>query len=421
MIKRDAAQRLIDLWTDFPVVLVSGARQVGKTTLVTHLARRLALAQQATLDHSGTRERAAEDPELFVEGLRVPAFIDEAQKSPTLFGAIKQQVDQNRRPGRFVLSGSANFLLLRRVSESLAGRAARLFLRGVSLRERLGRVGQPPHVMDCLKARSAKDLLARCHASRHAGWWPAAEWSSDLPKGRFPELVTRSRREAFRMTWLEGYVDAFVEKDLPDLGDVHSRMEFRRFWRIAASSTAQLRELSALGSALGVSYHTAARYLGLLEQGCHVFHLEPYYANIGKRLTKAPKLFFEDTGLALFLSGIRQQAQFEASDRRGAWLENFAVAELKSAIELLCPGVQMWFWRTLAGAEVDLVLEDGRRLLPIEVKWSSKPTRMDGKALEMFATDLKSKVPFGIIACGAPEPFLLSDRIVVVPLGWLLT
>lgn len=421
MIERDAAQRLTELWADFPVVLVSGARQVGKTTLVTHLARKLAIAQQVTLDHSGTQERAAEDPELFVEGLRLPAFIDEAQKSPTLFGAIKQQVDQHRRPGRFVLSGSANFLLLRHISESLAGRAARLFLRGVSLRERVGRVGQPPHITDCLKARSAKDLLARCHVAHHAGRWPATEWSSDLLKGRFPELVTRSRRKTFRMTWLEGYVDAFVEKDLPDLGDVRSRIEFRRFWRVAASSAAQLRELSALGSALGVSYHTAARYLGLLEQGCHVFHVEPYYANIGKRLTKAPKLFFEDTGLALFLSGIRQQEQFDASDRRGAWLENFAVAELKSTIELFCSGVQMWFWRTLAGAEVDLVLEDGRRLLPIEVKWSSKPTRMDGKALELFASDFPSNVSFGIMACGVSEPFLLSNRIVVVPLGWLLT
>lgn len=421
MIERDAGQRLIELWADFPVVLVSGARQVGKTTLITRLAHKLAIAQQVSLDHSGAQERAAEDPELFVEGLRIPAFIDEAQKSPTLFGAIKQQVDHHRRPGQFVLSGSANFLLLRRVSESLAGRAARLFLRGISLRERLGRVGQPPHVTDCLKARSAKDLLARCHATSHAGRWPAAEWSHDLLNGRFPELVARSRREAFRLTWLEGYVDAFVEKDLPDLGDVHSRMEFRRFWRIAASSAAQLRELSALGSALGVSYHTAARYLGLLEQGCHVFHLEPYFANIGKRLTKAPKLFVEDTGLALFLSGTRQQEQFDASDRRGAWLENFAVAELKSTIELLCPGVQMWFWRTLAGAEVDLVLEDGRRLLPIEVKWSSKATRRDGRALEMFTSDLRSRVPFGMIACGTTEPFLLSDRIVVVPLGWLLT
>lgn len=219
---------------------------------------------------------------------------------------------------------------------------------------------------------------------------------------------------------MDAYVDAFVERDLPDLGAVNRR-EFRRFWRIAAASAAQIRDLSALGGALGISYHTAARYIGLLEQGCHLFQLEPYFINLGKRLTKAPRLFSEDTGLALFLAGIRGIEQFEASDRRGAWLENWAVAEIKSLVETFLPGIQLWFWRTQAGGEVDLIIEAGRRLLPIEIKWSSRPTRADCRELEQFLRDVRPRAPVGVVACGVSEPCLITDRVVAVPLGWLMT
>ncbi len=180
MIPRDAERRILTLWREFPVVLVSGARQVGKTTLVDLLAARLKLAQRVTLDHSGTRERAGDDPELFVDGLQLPAFLDEAHKAPRLFEAIKQSVDRHRRPGRFILSGSANVLLLKQVAESLAGRSARLFLRGLSVREGLGRVGQPPYLMSCLSARSARDLLDRCQATRRAVQFPPAEWPARI-------------------------------------------------------------------------------------------------------------------------------------------------------------------------------------------------------------------------------------------------
>ncbi|MDP3722200.1 MAG: ATP-binding protein [Candidatus Omnitrophota bacterium] len=420
MIKREAEGRLLRLWREFPVVLVSGARQVGKTTLVDMLSDRLRLGQRISFDHSGSRQRANEDPELFIEGARLPAFLDEAQKSPAVFDAIKQQVDRHRRPGRFLLSGSANFLLLKRVSESLAGRASRLFLRGLSLRERMSRVGDAPHLLECLKARTARRALDQCHATADRVHLSPRDLSQHLLEGRFPELVARRRSEAFRLAWLEAYVDAFVEKDLPDFGEIRHREEFRRVWRLVAASAAQLRDLASFGQALGVSYHTVDRYLGLLEQGCHLFRLEPYYVNIGKRLTKTPKIFSEDTGLALMLAGIRGLEQLEASDRRGAWLENFAIAEMKTLTELFDPSIQLWFWRTLAGAEVDLLVERGARLLPIEIKWSSRPTRSECKGLETLLSDLKPRAPFGIVACGTREPFLVTDRIVAVPLPWLL-
>ena len=420
MIQRDAERRLLHLWREFPVVLVSGARQVGKTTLVDMLFNRLRVAQRVSFDHSGSRERANEDPELFVEGLRLPAFVDEAQKSAAVFDAIKPHVDHHRRAGRFLLSGSANFLLLKRISDSLAGRAGRLFLRGISLRERLGCTGDTPHLLRCLQARTARHALEQCHATADTARLSARDLSRSLLEGRFPELAVRRRSEAFRLAWLEAYVDAFVEKDLPDFGEIRRREEFRRVWRLVASSAAQLRDLASFGQALGVSYHTVDRYIDFLEQGCHVFRLEPYYVNLGKRLTKTPKIFSEDTGLALMLAGIRGLEQLEASDRRGAWLENFAVSELKTLVELFEPSIQLWFWRTLAGAEIDLLVERGTRLLPIEIKWSSRPTRGECRGLEVFLSDLKSRAPFGIVACVTRDPFLITDRLVAVPLPWLL-
>lgn len=421
MFERDAKARLVSLWADFPVVLVSGARQVGKTTLVSHLAGQLGIAQSLTLDHSGIRHRASEDPELFIQNLKLPAFLDEAQKSPALFEAVKQQIDNHRQPGQIMLSGSANFLLLKQVSESLAGRAARLFLRGLSIRELLGQTGKPPHLEKCLKIKSAKKIVEICRETCREVRWPASEWALRMIGGRFPELCTKNRKNEFRISWMESYVDAFVEKDLPDLGNVQNRLEFRRFWQIAASASAQLRDLSTLGSALGISYHTASRYLGLLEQGCHLFQLAPYFSNIGKRLTKAPRIFSEDTGLALFLSGIRNLEQLEASDRRGAWLENFVTAEIKSILEIFFPGSQLWFWRTLAGAEVDLLVEDGRSLLPIEIKWATQPRKEELKGLQNFLKDFEKQAPLGIVACGTNEPFLITERIAAVPLAWLLT
>ena len=420
MFRRDAENRLLQLWADFPVVLVSGARQVGKSTLVNRLAKKMGIAQHLTLDSSSARIKAAEDSELFIQSLRLPAFIDEAQKSPPLFEAIKQQVDQHRAPGRFILSGSANFLLLKRLSESLAGRSARLFLRGISVREHLGRTGKPPHLGDCLKAHSSREVLDRAHADSGSHRLRAQDWAARMLGGRFPEMVLQPGRDDFRISWMENYVDAFITKDLQDFGHVQNRLEFRRFWQIAASSAAQIRDLSKLGGALGISYHTADRYLGLLEQGCHLFQLAPYHANIGKRLTKSPRIFFEDTGLALFLSGIRSLDQIEASERRGAWLENFMVSEIKSITEIFFAGAQVWFWRTLAGAEVDLVVEHGRRLLPIEIKWSTKPMRGELRGLEAFLKDFEKQAPFGLVACPVPEPFLVTERIAAVPLDWLI-
>ena len=263
--------------------------------------------------------------------------------------------------------------------------------------------------------------MDRCQATLREVSWPPREWPARIFIGSFPELAAHPRTMTARTTWFDSYVDAFVEKDLPGLGDVHSRMGFRKFWRVAASASAQLRDLCALGAALGLSYHTAGRYLSLLEQGCHLFRLEPYFASVGKRLTKSPKLFSEDTGLALFLSGIRTVEQFEASDRRGAWLENFAVAEVKSTVELFLPGAQLWFWRTLGGAEVDLIIEDGRRLLPIEFKWTSRPNRADARGLEEFLRAAGTQAPYGVVACGIPQPAPLTARVVAVPLGWLLS
>lgn len=306
--------------------------------------------------------------------------IDEAQRLPNLFPALRHAIDRAPTRGRFLLTGSASPGLLRSVSESLAGRVG---------------------LLELTPFRSS-ELVRTPYA---AGRW---FW------GGYPPVHARRGRRA-RDEWLDGYVSTFLERDLPSFGVRLPPQRLRLLWSMLTHIHGNLLNASDLARSLGVSSHTIASDLDVLEATFMIRRLPPYYANIQKRLTKSPKVYVRDTGLLHFLAGLRDPAELESWPRRGHSFEGLVIEELaaRAAQRLVRPGV--FFWRTQAGAEVDLLIVDGRRILPIEIKLGAavEPRALTG--LRHCMEDLSLKQGF-VITTGR-ERRAIGPAIEVVPWG----
>ncbi len=329
-IQRASAERLERLLANFPAALVVGPRQCGKSTLVHSLRpdwHHLDLEQPSDLDFL----RA--DLEGFLRRQTGRLAIDEAQRCPELFTALRPWLDRSRGRGRILLTGSANPSLLRSVSESLAGRIGLLEL-------------TPFRAVELTGGRSA---------DRRWFW------------GGFPPVHARATNAA-RAAWIEAYVTTFLERDLPALGVRLPAARLRLLWTMLTHVHGNLLSLSDLARSLGVSYHTVASDLDVLEQTFVVRRLQPYFANVQKRLTKSPKVYLRDTGLLHFLAGLRIPSELQTWSRRGASFEGLVIEELIAWAADRFVRPEAFFWRTAAGAEVDLLLVHGRRIAPIEIK-----------------------------------------------------
>jgi predicted AAA+ superfamily ATPase len=329
-VPRAAAGALDRLLRTFPAVLVVGPRQSGKSTLL-----RAARPDATILDLERPSDLALlqSDLEGFLRSHPARLSIDEAQRLPELFPALRYEIDRGRGRGRFLLTGSASPALLRTASESLAGRMGLLELAPFSSAELRGR-------------REQSDR-----------WF----W------GGFPPVLSR-RGVAQRSSWLDGYVSTFLERDLPSLGVRLPAPRLRTLWAMLTHVHGNLLNVSDLARSLGVSSHTVAGDLDVLEQTFMIRRLQPYHANLQKRLTKSPKVYVRDSGLLHFLAGLRQPRELSTWPRRGASFEGLVIEELLAwaAQSLVRP--EGYFWRTQAGAEVDLLLVHGRRMVPIEIK-----------------------------------------------------
>ena len=331
MLSRTAEARVLRLLRGFPVVVLTGPRQSGKTTLA-----RLALPGHAyvSLEDPDVRRRVAADPRGFLLSHEGPLVLDEAQRMPELLSYLQTAVDADRRPGRFVVTGSQNLLLSEAVSQSLAGRAGYLELLPLSYTEG-GRL------FDRL---SLDELLLR---------------------GAYPAVHTT---DVDASDWHASYVASYLERDVRQISRIADLLQFQRFMRMMASRCGQLLNLNALANDLGVAQTTARAWLGVLEATYVVFRLSPYFGNFGKRLVKTPKLYFHDTGLAAWLLGIHDTATLNVHPMRGALFENLCITEyLKHLRNTGAPGAP-WFWRDNIGNEVDLLIERGGVLQPVEFK-----------------------------------------------------
>lgn len=390
-----------------PVVVVSGARQTGKTTLVQNLP---SAGQRSfeTLDDLDTLELARKRPEDLLA--RAPRLtIDEVQRAPELLLAIKREVDRYRRRGRFLLTGSANLLLMRQVADSLSGRAVYLLLSPFTGAEKRGEASVPPwsEVLSCRSAEAALERFTGLSIS-------SGDWRREILRGGMPRAVlSRSTRE--REAWFEGFVSTYLERDLRDISQVSSLPDFRRLMGLAVHQVGQLLNQTEIARDAGLSQATAHRYLNLLEMTFQTHRLPAHSASPSKRLIKAPKLYWRDAGLAAHLAGLHRITDLRESPLLGSLLENLVLSGLLAWREVTRRRPEILFWRTAGGAEVDFVVEAGSGLLPLEIKAARRVRLGDLRHLEIFLSDYSRRAPFAVVLHDTDTPHMITRSIVGLP------
>ncbi len=363
-----------------PAVVVTGARQTGKSTLAEQLVP--GTRRYATLDDLDVLDAAQRDPEVLVGGPG-PVTLDEVQRAPDLLRAVKRAIDRDRKSGRFLLTGSANLLLMRQVSESLAGRASYLTLWPMTRREQrgLGRCGLWDELHNTPEAEWREMLVGEKDS--------AEDWHMLARRGGFPTPALDLATAADRRIWFDGYVRTYLERDLQDLASIGTLPDFRRLMRAACLRMGQLVNQTELGRDVALPQPTVHRWLNLLETSYLLVRLPAYAVNRTKRLIKAPKIYWGDTGLAMHLA--------EAEEPGGAHLENLVLHDLLAWRDARVERAELGYWRTSIGEEVDFVIEAGGKLLPIEVKSTTRPRLADATHLRTFRTEYGKKARAGLL------------------------
>ena len=384
-----------------PVVVLLGARQTGKTTLVRSLPS-LADRPYLTLDDFDLRMQADADPESVIRRAHT-MVLDEVQRSRDLLIAVKRAVDDDpaRTPGRFFLTGSANLLMTERVSETLAGRAVYVTLWPFTRRERLG-LGRTGVWSELLAAPFGRwrDLLA-------ADAGPEEDWRVAVRLGGLPVPAHDLPDDESRALWFSGYVQTYLERDLQVLRAVENLADFRRLMRAACLRIGGLLNQTETGRDVGIAQPQVHRFMNLMEASYQVIRLPAFAVNRTRRLIKAPKLYWSDTALALFLAG--------EAEPRGAHLENLVLMDLLSWRDVQPRRPEVLYWRTATGLEVDFVIETPRRVLPIEVKAAARVGPSDAKGLEAFLDDYPDLTDGALLLHGGAETFPLTRRVLAVP------
>lgn len=406
MLSRTLATTIHSVSKTFPVILLTGPRQVGKTTVLAECAQ--GGRAYVTLDDLEERQLAQTDPALFFQTHRPPILIDEVQYAPHLFSTIKMIVDREKRPGQFWLTGSQKFHLMKGITESLAGRAAVLDLLGFSEKEKDGLAGEQTPFLPTV------DWVER--AAGTAVNFTVGELYRRIWLGSFPFL--HSNPGASRDIFYNSYLQTYIERDVRDILHVGNDLRFYDFIRAVAARTGQLLNYADLARDVDIDQKTAKSWLSTLETSGLVALLEPYHNNIAKRIAKTPKLYFLDTGLAAFLAGWDTPASLEAGAMNGAFLETHVFVELLKSYWHNGKYPNVYFYRDADRKEIDFVVEQNMTLYPVEVKKTASP---DANAVRVFdrLRQFKKNVGAGAVLCLRQGHIPLSKDAMAVNVGYL--
>lgn len=407
-LKRWILPSFLEAVKEGPVVVVTGPRQVGKSTFLEHTLPEKEW-RYLSLDDFDVLSQAQKNPVSLLADSR-PLIIDEVQRAPGILLAIKRVVDKDR-DRRFVLSGSANLFLMNKVTESLAGRALYQHLGPFTLGESLSRPPLP--LLENLFYREKRDKKIRQGPSLKPGD-PDFLWNR-IYEGWLP-VVTLQKSGDSTIRWLEGYITSYLERDLRQLSQIDSLADFRRFMNTLALRSGSLLNQTEIGRDISLSQPTVHRYVNLLEASHLLYRLPAYSINRTKQLMKTPKAYFFDSGVAAFLAGALQEREKSFC---GVLLETAVYHHLRTWSELQTPQARLYYWRTIQGQEVDFILEWGKKLLAIEVKAATKPLFSHANSIRLFLSEYPEAVGGLVIHMGY-EREQLDDSIYAIPFSEML-
>ena len=400
----------------FPVVLVTGARQVGKTTLLRQMMESSGVQGYVSLDDPLRREMATSDPGLFMQNLKLPVLIDEIQYAPQILPYLKMQVDSSNASGQFWLTGSQQFHLMRGVTESLAGRVGIVRLSGLSLGEKLG------------DGDNCTPFLPGARQSSSRKFIPLPELYQHIWSGSYPRLFSRlwkrddsgglvfqgAQAEELHQIFYSEYVDTYLQRDVKDLAQIGNAHSFLRFLRVCAARTGQLLNYTELAKDAEVSPATARNWLSILEVSGIIHLLQPWAGNLTKRLTKTPKMYFLDTGLVAYLTGWTSPETLEKGAMSGAVFETWIISEILKSWWYSGKTAPVYFYRDKDGKEIDCLIERDGKLHPIEIKKSAAPGKND---IRHFSVLERLGCPVGesALICMYPDTLPLTEQCTIIP------
>lgn len=411
MFERNIKQKLEHAIGDTPVVMLVGARQVGKSTFVQGLSIQGYEPQYLTFDDPTVLAAAKQDPTAFIENTRGPVIFDEIQRVPELLLPIKLSVDRDRRPGAFLLTGSANVLLLPKVADSLAGRMEVLTMRTLSQGEI---IGFTENFIDRVAADEFHPAIKIVHDDRSTLF-------GKMLIGGYPEALAR-KAESRRSTWFESYLSTLLFRDVRDLANIDGLADMSRLASILAARSGGMTNFSDISRSIGMPQTTLKRYISLFEQLFIVEHLPAYSGSLIKRVLRSPKLYFSDSGLFSNLQGLSwEKIKFE-NTLAGMLMENFVYSEIKKQTAWNQTRVRVMHYRTSSGHEVDLVLElPSSEIIGIEIKSAAAVDGNAFKGLKVLAEDVGKKFKRGIVIYTGEKSVAFADNMFAVPVETLWT
>ncbi len=407
MYKRTLAKKLKEISKSFPVILLTGPRQVGKTTLFEICASQK--MQYVTLDDLDVRDLAQNDPGLFIQTYKTPLIIDEVQYAPQLFSYIKIAVDRERKNGMYWLTGSQKFHLMKGVTESLAGRVAIVDLLGFSNAEIEARENTKPFIPDVKWINMARKNIKK---PKQLDAIYKQIWRGSFPK------VNVDKKELTRQIFYSSYIRTYLQRDVKDILKISDENAFYNFISAVAARTGNLLNYNDLARDVGIDNKTAKSWLSVLETSGLVYVLNSYHNNLSKRLVKTPKIYFLDTGLCAYLTKWTDAKSLQNGAMSGAILETYIFAEILKSYWHNGVEPNFYYYRDADQKEIDLVIETAETLYPIEFKKTATPSKNSSKNF-LELKKFNKKIGHGVVICFVEKDISLSKDVTAIPVGYI--